>query len=122
MGKCGDTAIRLEAQQGVEPENLILLCVEHSGARVMHLSETRGPDERHASLQNSSVLGEEIFCVTECKAYPVLYTNVSGTGLVGKTVHNSRFRFIMLLTCSMQETIYSGCHQDRAVSPVVLEA
>lgn len=64
MGKCGDTAIRLEAQQGVEPENLILLCVELSGARVMHLSETRGPDERHASLQNSSVLGEEgLSCV-----------------------------------------------------------
>lgn len=65
MGKCGDTAIRLEAQQGVEPENLILLCVERSGARVMHLSETRGPDERRASLQNCSVLGGGISSITQ---------------------------------------------------------
>lgn len=65
MGKCGDTAIRLEAQQGAEPENLILLCAERSGALVMHLSETRGPEEKRASLQNCSVLGGEIFSVTQ---------------------------------------------------------
>lgn len=65
MGKCGDTAIRLEAQQEVEPENLILLCVERMGARVMHLSETRGPDDRRPSLQNCSVLGGKIFSITQ---------------------------------------------------------
>lgn len=31
----------------------------------MHLSETRGPNERRASLQSCSVLGGEIFCVTQ---------------------------------------------------------
>lgn len=59
MGKCGDTAIRLEAQRGVEPENLILLCVERSGARVMHLSETRGPDESWPTCRTAVSLEEK---------------------------------------------------------------
>lgn len=35
----------------------------------MHLSETRGPDERRASLQSCSVLGE-VFCVSQNKMLP----------------------------------------------------
>lgn len=103
LERSGDTAFRLERQQGVRSGNLILLCVERLVARVMHLSRTRGPHERHAGSHNCSVLGEVILSITEYKTFYTAHTSsrrVSWIGSLGETVHDGRFRF-MLLTCAV---------------------
>lgn len=93
--------IRGAAGSGTGESN-IALCGAFE-ARVMHLSETRGPNERRANLQSCSVLGGEIFCVTECKTNPAYtpFQCVLDIGLLGKTVHNGRFRFMWHVTSRM---------------------